>query len=110
MYCKKCGVELEEGSLFCKACGTKTTEEVLETLNNEQTVEKHKGLVIAGFVCALVGIFVVPILGLFGIIFGAIGISGNPVKNKIRSFSIAAIILGIIDIAWIFLNVIFQLT
>jgi len=106
MYCKKCGEELEEESVFCTACGTKIES---DSTSDEKPVEKNKGIAIAGFVCALIGIFVLPILGLFGIIFGAITLSNNPNKGTVRSLAIAGLVLGIIDIVWIAVNFAFNI-
>lgn len=64
-----------------------------------QPVRTGNGMAIAGFVCALVGIFVFQfILGPLGLIFGAIGWSGANRGAPHRGLAIASVIIGTIDI------------
>lgn len=77
--------------------------------------EKNKGLAIAGFVIGAVSLFIFPILGILSIIFGAIVISTNEnteswntaiwkYKNKALGFGRVSLIWGIIDVIWIFIQ------
>ena len=78
--------------------------------------ENNKGLAIAGMVCGIVGLLLFPfIIGVLAIIFGAVAMNGNDnsepwtkavwqYDNKALGFSRVALILGIIDVAWAFLN------
>jgi hypothetical protein len=66
-----------------------------------KTIEDKKGngFGIAALSCSLVGL-AYPILGILGIIFGAIGMSKN---RKLRGLGIAGFVLGIIDLLSVFL-------
>ena len=65
MYCKYCGTEIEEGSVFCKNCGAKIeSTEVTETQGkkenkeNKENKEKKKSSVMKKFLIAAV-IFII---------------------------------------------------
>jgi hypothetical protein len=56
-------------------------------------------MAVAGFVCALIGIFLFNfILGPLGIIFGGIGLSRSRGGAPNRGLAIAGIVIGIIDV------------
>lgn len=106
--CKACGKVINEGDKFCQACGAKIENEVVqETVeNNVQNNTSNKkettnGLAIAGFVCSLVGLFILGIwLGILAICFGVsakkhIKLFENEKGNGLAT---AAIVIGIIDI------------
>lgn len=62
------------------------------------------GMAVAGFVCALVGLFVFAwILGTLGLVFGGIGLSrANRGAAGRRGLAIAAIVIGAVDwLLWI---------
>jgi len=65
----------------------------------EPAGKKVEGLGLAGFICAVVGLFVVGILlGSIGVVFGAISLSRykkNPEKYKSKGFAIASLVVGI---------------
>jgi hypothetical protein len=65
------------------------------------------GLAVAGLVCGLVGLFFVNyILGPLAIIFGGVGLSRANRGAGHKGMSLAAIILGIVDIVvWVVLVV-----
>ncbi len=67
--------------------------------NNQTEDKKGNGFGIAALSCSLVGL-AYPILGILGIIFGAIGMSKN---RKLRGLGIAGFVLGIIDLLSVFL-------
>jgi hypothetical protein len=67
--------------------------------NNTTEDKKGNGFGIAALSCSLVGL-AYPILGILGIIFGAIGMSKN---RKLRGLGIAGFVLGIIDLLSVFL-------
>ena len=55
MYCKKCGKELEEDSVFCTSCGTKINENKSSKENNANTTKKGKiisiCIILVGLIC-----------------------------------------------------------
>lgn len=66
------------------------------------TVQRQgsNGLAIAGLVCGLVGLlFFSVVLGPLAVIFGGVGLSKANKGAGHRGMSIAAIVLGIVDIA-----------
>jgi hypothetical protein len=68
---------------------------------------QRNGLAVAGFVCALVGIFLFNfVLGPLGIIFGWIGLhrANNGAPN--RGLAIASVVIGIVDVALFLLFVV----
>jgi hypothetical protein len=71
-------------------------------VNAPDDSQKTNGMAIAGFVCSLVGLFLFGIvLGLLGIIFGAIGlgkISKDSSRWKGKGMAIAALIVGVVDV------------
>ena len=71
------------------------------------TKQGGNGLAIAGLVCGLVGLLFLPIiLGPLALIFGAVAYSKAKQGAGHKGMSIAAIVLGIVDIAlWVILLV-----
>jgi len=68
--------------------------------NSTQTRHVGNGLAIAGLVCGLVGLLFFPIvLGPLAIIFGAVALSRANRGAGHKGMSIAAIVLGIVDLA-----------
>lgn len=71
-------------------------------VNAPDDSQKTNGMAIAGFVCSLVGLFLFGIvLGLLGIIFGAIGlgkISKDSSRWKGKGMAIAALVVGVVDV------------
>lgn len=129
MFCAKCGTENEGNAKFCCSCGApinnstpaqaiqsdhKKTgpqfEAVLDTRTNSdgaqvttvniQTPQQGKnGIAIAGFVLALIGVFVswVPVFGwiiwILGALFSLVGVFKQP-----RGFAIAGLCCSFIDL------------
>lgn len=129
MKCVNCGAEINPNSSFCTNCGTKvssmpqpaaqapaapTQPPVAQPVYqaqpqapaqpyvvNNTTVEvvKKNGIGTAGFVCALIGLFVswIPILGwilwLVGAILSVVGIFKKP-----RGLAIAGTVISFIDV------------
>jgi hypothetical protein len=71
------------------------------------TTQNNNGLAIAGLVCGIVGIlFFNFVLGPLAIIFGGIGWSRANRGARHRGMSIAAVVLGVVDIVlWVVLLV-----
>lgn len=114
--CNVCGKAINEGDKFCQACGAKVENEVVQQAvennvqnNTSNKTETTNGSAIAGFICSLVGIFV---LGIWlGIIAICLGVSAKKhiklfENEKGNGLATAAIVIGIIDIVGAILMVI----
>ena len=116
-YCGNCGNELSSDSKFCTYCGAQInevveTEVVEENETSEVTVKtdetKTNGFAIAGFVLALVSLFINlwGLIGILAVIFSGIGIScTGPNKEKGRGLAVAGLIIGIISVIWGFITI-----
>ncbi len=108
-YCSHCGYQLEEGAVFCPACGKRVAEGAQkQNVNTPKYVQTYptpqqpvviatesSGLSIAALIFAILG-------GWLGLILSIIGVCTSKVKeNKNRSK--AALIISII---WIVIIVI----
>lgn len=111
MFCKNCGKEISRGIHQCPFCNTE-----IDDFSQPQTytnIEEHnKGLAIAGFTIGIITVFIMPILGILSIIFGAIAIGTNenteswnkPIwqyKNKALGFGRCSLIFGIINLIYV---------
>ena len=117
MHCPDCAGLVSRDARACPRCGAPvavtielpvTTIPVVEppALPSTGTIGKsYRGTAVAGFVCSLLGIFLVGlILGLIGLILAASASSGmaRSGNNDGRGLATAGIVLGIIDIAgWV---------
>lgn len=123
MYCRKCGKQITSIATECPYCYEKVIENVdisnndsKSSINRTQNVEENnKGLAIAGYTIGIISIFIFPILGILSIIFGAIAIGTNEnneswnkaiwkYENKALGLGRSSLILGIIDVIWMFIN------
>lgn len=76
----------------------------------QPVAQSRNGLAIAGFVCSLVGLFLLGVvLGPLGIIFGGIGLTRARSGAPNRGLAIAAILIGIVDVV-LFLVVVVAMT
>ncbi len=69
MFCPKCGIEIDEGSVFCSRCGNKlvstevteekkqTTSSEQETLKRDRNVDVLKPIIIIAAIC-IAGYFI----------------------------------------------------
>lgn len=84
------------------------------TINNN-VEEKYKGLALSGLIMGVIGIFVFPVFGIIGIVFGTIAILNNEknekwnkalwqYENKAVGFGRASLIIGIIDIFYLIIK------
>ena len=113
LKCDECGKELDSNTSKCSYCGYEPVsnknpeiyENKVDSEINKVKIpnEKHLGLAIAGLVCSLVGLLAFAVvLGPLAIIFGGIALSSNAHKNKARSYGMASLVIGIIDvIGWL---------
>lgn len=99
-FCPKCGSQNPDYAAQCQACGAPI--EAATTAVGAPS-QAGKGLAIAGMVCGIVSFFCFPlILGLLGIIFGAVA------KNKgyTGGMATAGIVCGVIGLAlWLLMLV-----
>lgn len=92
------------------------TKESEKVNMDTEIVENNKELAIASLSISLISLFILPILGILGIILGSIVIGTNenteswntPVwkyKNKSLGYGRLALIWGIIDVVYIFIQI-----
>lgn len=124
MYCKNCGAQTDDNSVFCQKCGSAvTTANVISndiqnsSVYNQQPKARLTGLAIAGFVLGIAGVLLFPIFGLLSLIFGIIAFANNPreqgemtkaiwkYKNKARGFGLASISLGAICMVLLIISI-----
>jgi hypothetical protein len=69
------------------------------TYGGQAVARQRNGIAVAGFVCAVIGIFLFNIiLGPLGIIFGGVGLSRARDGAPNRGMAIAGVIIGILDV------------
>ena len=128
--CKYCGNTLGEGDNFCQKCGAvadavednkagmaaqanenvnNTVDNMANNTNNYQQQAsssnaydgRTSGIAIGGFVCSLIGFFVMGVvLGIIAISLGAAALNHMKTfpNEKGKGLAIASIVIGIIDI------------
>ena len=117
IICSECGKEYSDQAKNCPHCGAITAQNKYIPNNTKRNYaqENNKGLAIAGYALGIISIFIFPILGILSIIFGAITIGTNEnneswnkaiwqYENKALGFGRSSLIIGIIDVAWMFIN------
>ena len=97
VYCRSCGTEMDINDVKCKDCG------YIES--NSKNIENTRGekydFAMVGLICS----FFAPIIGL---ILGYIAMSANKnQKNDARTFGFLAVIVSLIEFAFVFLFLIF---
>jgi len=109
-YCIKCGVELKDGSRFCSGCGQIINTNVYnppqqypqQQLVISQAPQPYNGVGTAGFVLALIGLFIfwIPVIGwilpVLGVILSFVGLFFKP-----KGLAIAGFIISLISIVLI---------
>jgi hypothetical protein len=95
--------DVESLSPYIPSLSTSEVRTLRKTSKYQNSSPQIEGLGIAGFVSGVVGLIIMGIpLGIVATTFGAISLSKinkNPDKYTGRGFSIASLVLGIIDIA-----------
>ena len=62
MYCKHCGTQIDDDSIFCKYCGKEINKE-LNKENKTNAKEKNHGcLAVIIFILLFIGIFTIPFI------------------------------------------------
>lgn len=116
MHCENCGANIDESKdlpKFCPDCGAQIVK------NGDETVSAVDGqrLIIINNVTevktptnsyAIVALImsIMPLLSLFGLIFGIIGLRNSAKINSGRGLSIAAITISSIWIVFLFVEVV----
>lgn len=116
IICSECGKEYSDQANTCPHCGAITAKNryISNNTTRNYAQENNKGLAIAGYVLGIISIFIFPILGILSIVFGAIAIGTNKnneswnkliwqYKNKALGFGRSSLIMGIIDVIWMFI-------
>lgn len=102
MYCKNCGKEVDDNAVVCVHCGV-----ALKDLSTPAApVRKVNGLAIAGFVVALVSIYLgvyFCIASIVGLVLSIVGMCMSKKYNSCNGFAIAGLIISIVSvIIWLF--------
>lgn len=106
MYCKYCGTELTENTLFCTECGRATEIDLVQNTfrTNEKEPEKI-GLSIVALILGICALFawIIPLFGfpvtITGLVLGIIGI-----RRGGKGMAIAGIVLCSITLALTLIN------
>lgn len=117
IICSECGKEYSNQAKSCPHCGAITAQNryISNNITYNYTQENNKVLAIAGYALGIISLFIFPILGILSIIFGAIAIGTNEnneswnkaiwqYENKALGFGRSSLIIGIIDVIWMFIN------
>ena len=117
IICSECGKEYSDQAKRCPHCGAITSQNryIPDNMKKNYMQENNKGLALAGYVLGIISLFIFPILGILSIIFGAIAVGTNEnneswtkaiwqYENKALGFGRSSLIIGIIDVIWMFIN------
>lgn len=103
-FCPGCGREVEERFNVCPDCGYVLKRNGLTLSEEETTNGENNGLAVAGFVVALVSLFINfgGLVGLVATVLSAVGLSQiqNGVGVKSKGLAISGLIIGIISILY----------
>lgn len=109
-YCGECGNENVSNSKYCTYCGkpiegkeSEIVDESVSTVETTSSTTKTNGLAVAGFITALVSLFINfgGIVGIVATILSGVGISKTgPGGEKGRGLAIAGLIIGIISVIY----------
>lgn len=102
-FCSNCGKELNEGVNFCSNCGEAISKETKEVVVSNYESENTNSLAIAGFVTAMVSLFLNfwGIVGIIATVLSAVAIGQvNRIKEKGKGLAIAGVIIGSFSILY----------
>lgn len=111
-YCSNCGNELSENVNYCPYCGEKIIRELKETKTINETKEESfdpnefensNSLAIAGFVTAIISLFLNfwGIVGIIATVLSAVAINQvNKSKERGKGLAIAGVIIGTFSILY----------
>ena len=112
MFCKNCGVKLEENARFCPNCGANQKEEtVIENRQAEYTPEYKKApsyntMAIVGFVISLISLFLnfFGLVGIAAVITSVIGLNKiNTSYENGKALAIIGIVIGAASVLYGFI-------
>ena len=106
MFCRNCGKEINDTTIFCPYCGTQVSndaEPVKVNLGFDNPTQKKLSMkALVGFIVAMAGILLAAIpCGIVGLIFSCLGKKETEKSNLGgRGFAIAGIVVSILDIVF----------
>ena len=115
MFCRNCGKEINDTTIFCPYCGTQVandTEPVKVNLGFDNPTQKKLSMkALVGFIVAMAGIFIAAIpCGIVGLVFSCKGMKETENSNlRGRGFAIAGLVVSILDIIFGVISVIMMI-
>lgn len=102
MYCKNCGMQIEDGSVYCPRCGAAQSG-ISSFAPDSPAPATNNTLAVVGFVVALISLLINfwGIVGIAATILSVLGYLGCKQKNqKGKGLAIAGIVIGAISVVW----------
>ena len=103
VYCKNCGMQIEDGSVYCPKCGATQKVAAPSFTADSPAPATNNTLAIVGFVVALISLLINfwGIVGIAATILSVLGYLGCKQKNqKGKGLAIAGIVIGAISVVW----------
>lgn len=115
MFCKNCGTQMADGTIFCPICGANQAAQAPVQPQQpvygyapvpQAEVQPAKGLAVASLVLGIISLIVFAVIaGPLGIIFGGLAKS----KGNRSGMATAGIVCGIIGVAgWLLIQIFLQ--
>ena len=112
-FCKNCGSEIKEGSLYCEKCGSPVdsapvVNQALTTYPSQPTYQgvpnKTNSLAIAGFIVSLVSLVCCTPAAVISLILSIIGLNeSKKCANEGKGLAIAGIVISAIALLFLIL-------